>query len=269
LEDADLTSAHATWADFSGANLTRTKLHNAELHHIQLIDTQLHPNILDAGVTGTKVDWRTVARSLQMDGLLKFLVGTGMPNPVALALIASTRSIDKESLSAMLHSVFISYGRPDAAFAQRLSAALTRNGVQTWFFPADAVPGKRLHRHLQTQIYSHDRVILCASEASLQRDGVLHEIEEALEREQDEGGSEIVIPILLGPIFDTGRNAPPWWPADKEHVYVSLRKRVAADFRGAMQSEELWTEQLSRLLIALREIPVGPSAKITGETSGG
>jgi hypothetical protein len=152
----------------------------------------------------------------------------------------------------MLQSVFLSYGGPDHDFAERLRNELTENGVKTWFFPTDAEFGARLHRHIQAQVNSYDRMILCCSEESLQRPGVLHEIEEVLEREQDEGGAAIMIPIILCDLFELGREPPLWWPEGKEHIYLAIRRRVAADFRGTMEDENKWSKQLGRLIIVLQ-----------------
>lgn len=198
------------------------------------------------------MDWRSIARSLRVDGLQNFLVRTGMPEVLAIYTIESLRTIDEMDLFTMLQSVFLSYGGPDGVFAERLRNALTSNGVKTWFFPRDATPGARLHRHIQAQINEFERMILCCSVASLQRAGVLHEVEEVLEREQAEGGSEVMIPILLDPIFDSG-GTPPWWPAEKQHIYLAISRRVAADFRGAMDDANKWNEQLGRVLVALRK----------------
>ena len=255
LTQANLTHANLIEANLSSANLSEADFSRANLRGACLSDVTLPGSVRQAELLGAHVDWRTVALSLRLPDLQTILVRTGMPEVVAIYLIDSVRSIDEVDLFTMLQSVFLSYGSPDAEFAERLRNDLTRNGVKTWFFPKDAVPGARLQRHLQDQINSYDRLILCCSEASLQRTGVLHEVEEVLEREQDEGGAEILIPIMLDPIFDTGKTPPPWWPEGKEHIYLSLRRRVAADFRGVMDDPDRWSEQLGRVVAALRKRP--------------
>ena len=256
LSGANLTSANLTDADLTATVLTDANLGGADLTDATLVDVTLPASACDADrLLGAYVDWRTVARSLLATDLQSTLVRTGMPDVAALYLIDSLRTLDAMDLLTMLQSVFLSYGGPDEAFAVRLRETLTANGVKTWFYPRNAVPGRRHHRHLQAKIHAYDRMILCCSAASLQREGVLHEVEEVLEREQDEGGSEVMIPVLLQPIFDTGKTPPSWWPAGKEHIYLALRRRVGADFVGAMNDESKWNEQIGRLLEALRKRP--------------
>lgn len=256
LSGANLLGADLRYANLHRANLDGVKLLGADLRETTITNTKLPRSITAArSLSGAGMDWRTIALSLTLDGLQSTLARTGMPDVAALYLIESLRSIDEMDLFTMLQSVFLSYGGPDETFADRLRQTLTTNGVKTWYYPRDAVPGSRHHRHLQAQIHAYDRMVLCCSKASLQREGVLHEVEEALEREQDEGGSEVMIPVLLESIFDTGKPPPPWWPEGKEHVYLALRRRVGADFRGAMDDENKWNEQVARVLKALRKRP--------------
>src|SRR5215210_164894 len=96
-----------------------------------------------------------------------------------------------------LRSVFISYGGPDERFASRLNDALRRSGVQTFFFPSDATPGAKLHHVMRDGVNSYERVVLVCSERSLNRPGVLNEIEECLQREAREGGTAVLIPVVI------------------------------------------------------------------------
>ena len=95
------------------------------------------------------------------------------------------------------YSCFISYGGPDEVFAQTLYDSLTIKGVQAFFFPKHAVPGKRLHTVMREAVNQYDRVILICSKASLDRTGVLNELIETLQREAREGGKDYLIPIRL------------------------------------------------------------------------
>ncbi len=64
------------------------------------------------------------------------------------------------------------------------------------------------------------------------------EIKEVLEREQAEGGAAIMIPVMLSDLFSRGSSPPDWWPEGKEHIYMSISRRVAADFRGTMEDQD-------------------------------
>ena len=145
----------------------------------------------------------------------------------------------------MLQSTFISYGGPDTTFAHKLNEALLRNGVKTFFFAEDAVPGQKLHRLMREGVNSHDRVILVCSKASLDRPGVLNEITETLQREARDGGKEYLIPITLDDYVFNG-----WKPHDPG-VAQATRDRVVADFRGAETDSAKFDQGLARLIAAL------------------
>lgn len=144
------------------------------------------------------------------------------------------------------YSVFVSYGGPDEVFAERLSEALERSGVHTFLFARHAEPGKKLHRLMREGVNEYDRVVLVCSHSSLERPGVLNEIEETLQREAREGGESILIPVTLdGYVFED-------WAPRRRDISIAVRDRVVADFRGADFSEEKFAYAMSRLVNALR-----------------
>lgn len=97
----------------------------------------------------------------------------------------------------MFKTVFISYGGPDEAVAARINRYLRDEGIRTWFFPDNGEAGSKLHRVMSEGVSRHDRVLFLCSQSSLQRPGVLNELERVLEREAREGGSDILVPITL------------------------------------------------------------------------
>ncbi len=147
----------------------------------------------------------------------------------------------------MLQSTFISYGGPDTAFAQQLNDALLKNGVTTFFFAKDAIPGKKLHRLMRDGVNQHDRVILVCSKASLDRPGVLNEITETLQRESRDGGKEYLIPITLDDYVFSG------WKPEDPGVAHAIRDRVVADFRGADTDPTKFSDGVLRLIAALKK----------------
>ncbi len=267
LVRADLRSAKVRRAHFRGATFRHANLLGADLSEAVLEDADLSKVQLDAGantaatLSGATIDWITAASSLHLDCLQFLLERTGMPRIAAVYLIDSLKSIDATDLFTMLQSVFLSYGRPDQTFAERLRSDLQGNGVKTWYFPKDAIPGKRIHRHIEAELQRFDRMILCCSKASLIRPGVLHEVETIIEREREEKMSEVLIPVLIDDIFDSGRSAPDWWPEDMEDLYDAIRRRVSANFVGLMdpggeiQDRNRWNEEIGKLLLALRKRP--------------
>lgn len=147
-------------------------------------------------------------------------------------------------------SVFISYGRPDAAFARRLREALNRAGVKTYFFETDAMPGERIHREVYRALNAHDRVLLVCSQASLARSGVRNEIEETLVREAKDGGATYLLPITLDDFVFGG------WRATNPDLADRVLLRVIADFRGADKDDEKFRAALARIVQTLRFIVI-------------
>ena len=142
----------------------------------------------------------------------------------------------------MLQSIFISYGTPDASFARKLRDDLHRNGVRTFFFETDAIPGDRLHEVMRNGVNEHDRVVLICSSSSLMRKGVRNEIQETLAREARDGGASYLIPVTIDD-FIFGWSDP---------IALAIRDRVVADFRSVRTDEDAYSRGLRSLIVALR-----------------
>lgn len=149
-------------------------------------------------------------------------------------------------LSSSYLSAFISYGGPDESFAKHLYLELQRHGVPSFLFAENAPLGKKLHRVMREGIESHDRVLLLCSEASLNRPGVMNEIEETLAREAREGGGERLIPLALDDYIYSS------WHPTRQDLAIAVRNRVIGDFRGTREAPELLSTRTTRLLQALR-----------------
>jgi hypothetical protein len=90
-------------------------------------------------------------------------------------------------------------------------------------------------------VNEYDRVILICSEPSLQRNGVLNEIEQSLAREARTGGTNLLIPIALDDYLFNH-----WKPA-RDDLRRALMDRVVADF----SDREAYHDRLQRLLRVL------------------
>lgn len=145
-----------------------------------------------------------------------------------------------------LESTFISYGGPDEVFARKLNKALKRRGVKTFFFKDDALPGEKLHRVMRKGVNEHDRVILICSKSSLQRPGLLNELEETLAREARDGGRTYLLPIRLDDYV-----LAEWNPADS-NTSRAVRDRVVADFSKHEDPKE-FNEAVTKLVAALKQ----------------
>jgi hypothetical protein len=167
-------------------------------------------------------------------------------------MIDCGRAIDQLDLFSMMLRTFISYGGPDRAFAALLRDELHKNGVTTFFFEQDAPLGERLHRVMREGVNDFDRVILICSRSSLDRPGVLNEIEETLAREARDGGATYLIPITLDDYVFAG------WRPVRPDVAQAVRDRVVGDFHGADSDSAKMKRALEKLLRALRRNKVLP-----------
>jgi len=147
-------------------------------------------------------------------------------------------------------SAFISYGGPDESFATLLDERLADAGVDTFLFCKDAVPGRKLHTTMGDGVNAFDRVILICSENSLDRAGVLNEVEKVLERESREGGREIMIPISVDDHVYTSWSVP-----GRDYLRREILDRVVGDFKNSLENglpNENFSAAIDRLLTALR-----------------
>jgi TIR domain len=93
-------------------------------------------------------------------------------------------------------------------------------------------------------VHDYDRVLLICSRSSMARLGVVNELEQVLSREAREGGTELLMPVLLDDFVLTE------WAPERADLARQVRDRVAADFRKASIDSE-FSKQLDRVLLAL------------------
>ena len=244
LEGANLTEASLCETDLAAANCINVNLEGANLSGANLVGAQLKGARITLS-TFQRSQWTTedVLR-LSVNGIE--IVGLNLfPSAVKRHLL------DYDQISGdnarMLFSTFISYGGPDTDFAYRLNDVLLKQGVTTFFFAKDAIPGRKLHRLMRDGINEYDRVILVCSKASLDRPGVLNEITETLQREARDGGKEYLIPITLDDYVFSD------WSPEDPGVAQAVRDRVVADFRGVETDRAKFDAGLRRLLSALKK----------------
>ena len=246
FEESEFRGVEFRRTKFDGANFTGVLFADVNFVDVDLCAVLESADVRIAGA-GCTVDWRTVLRSLAHPRLPEFLVESGTPEVFATYIIDCARSISESDLFSLLRSTFISYGGPDEPFAVDLQRALRENGVSTFLFITDAIPGDRIHQIMRTEMQRRDRVVVICSEHSLNRPGVLYEIEETLAREAREGGSSLLIPISLDDyIFSR-------WRPERDDLAQCIRDRAIADFRGAQHDPEKFRRGVKRLLMALRK----------------
>lgn len=282
LQDAQLAGAYLAAANLTGANLQDARLNGARLNGAHLEGANLSganlegTNLTEANLTGANVQRVTlggthlasidlspfcealtslihqrpsnitpssVLLSVRAPRLKDFLAHAGVPEVFAEYMVDCALSM-KDDVFRILRSTFISYGYPDEAFARQLYEALHRNGVVTFFFPEHAKAGEQLHRVVRDGVNKLDRVMLVCSAASLDRKGLLAELEETLARERRDGGAAYLIPITIDDYVFDG------WKAD---VAQTVRDRVVADFRGADTDPAKFQSALIKLIEALKK----------------
>ena len=218
LSKANLSRAFLIFADFFGANLSEANLSEAVLSESRFIETNLSaanlssaylyrtyfydPNLTAANFFRVICNSTTFANcniynckglesvihngpsTVGIDTLMRsiatipkaFLRGAGVPDT----------TIDFFSFQAegpRYYTCFISYGSSDVEFADRLYKDLTDKGIRCWKYDESAVIGRGIWANIDRGISSYDKVIVICSKDSLNRTGVLNEIERALQKE--------------------------------------------------------------------------------------
>lgn len=259
LSDASLKASNFIGTNLRSAVLSSCKLENSKFKDILMGNTSLSNLDLDPIITGTVkhqspsfVDHLSVSKTVShspihpldhnpLPQLRSFLVASGVPTVVAMYSIDASRTLQPDQMVQLMRSTFISYGRPDQKFAERLNTDLLKNGVTTFFFPMNAQFGEKLHSTMR-RVDQYDRIILICSKRSLDRNGVQYELEKTIDREARDGGQSYLIPIALDDfIFDD-------WKPEKQWLRDEILNRVVADFRD----RDRYEVQFARLLQALK-----------------
>ena len=95
-------------------------------------------------------------------------------------------------------------------------------------------------------VNQYERVLLICSEKSLDRNGVLNELQETIDREAVEGASSRLIPVALDDkVFSD-------WAPGRPQLERAVKSRVIADFRGVWEDEALFEKAIDRLIAAIQ-----------------
>ena len=201
------------------------------LHHPE---QQLIAITIDSG-TSIRV-WRYERREASRPRIVRAVDAPHRPAAPGAA------EIQDASVAQARHSTFISFGSPDEEFARRLKNGLERHGVRTFFFPDHAMPGERLH-DMMRRVNNYGRVILICSKDSLDRKGVLNELDQTLAREAREGGESLLVPITIDDYVFDGWSPPHAGRAQE------IKDRFIADFRDPDSFEKCVTRLVDALAV--------------------
>jgi len=247
---ADLTAASFGNAALTEANFLNTKLRGARLGATYLTDLDVAafcdaPNVKH--FSPSFIDSRTVMKSYMHPKLKLFLIDCGVPQIFAEYMIDCARALGEPLMKSLMQSTFISYGGPDETFARKVYGALRAHNVVTFFFPEAARVGERINNEVFRRIQEHDRVLLVCSRESLNRDGVINEIQETLDREARHGGATYLLPVMLDDYVLTG------WSETHPRLAERIGRPVIADFRKAKGGKGAFESAMSRVIDALKK----------------
>jgi uncharacterized protein YjbI with pentapeptide repeats len=140
-------------ADFTGSHIFASSFFN--------VDLSVAKNLNSASYHGdSRIDYQTIKLSQSVPTPLLAACG------VAHFHIPFIDAISKNS--AKHPSCFISYSVKDDKFIERFRNQLANNGVRSWFAPRDLPFGASTRDVIESQIRSHDRLIVVLSKSSLQ-----------------------------------------------------------------------------------------------------
>lgn len=138
------------------------------------------------------------------------------------------------------YSVFVGYGQPDLAFAEKLVKDLTAKGVSCWLYSLDATIGKRIWVEITRKRREAEKMIVICSAKALIQDGVLKEIEDQIDEDPDK-----IVPISLDNLWkEEGFRIV----RGKTDLKPFLMERTYADFSDPSKYED----SLNRLLKGLK-----------------
>ena len=207
LSEADLKRANLSGADLRGANLSRASLEGVNFFAAHFRETNFEEafclgtifadvnlneatnldTVFHLGPSPISIDTLYISEGKIPDA---FLRDCGVPDQ----MIEYAKSLTANPIE--YYSCFISYSRKDEEFAKRLWEGLQAKNVRCWFAPHDMKIGDKIRPTIDDSIRIHDKLLLILSEHSVQSDWVEHEVEHALDLE-NEKKQNVLFPVRV------------------------------------------------------------------------
>jgi len=250
LSSSDLSYVDLSYADLNQANLTGSILYSAKFKRTRMINTNFNDVRLE-DTTFDDIDLSQVIglintihegpSTIGIDTIYRskgnippqFLRDAGVPEE----FIKKIPSLIKVG-SVKLDSCFISFGKEDRKFCEKLLADLKDRGVRTWMYHEDARIGRENMAEIDRAIRNYDKVVLICSETSLDRPHVIEEIERACQREVRDK-KDILFPVTVDN-YVHGR-----WD---HHRQADVCKKVIGDFIGWEDDPAKYEASLNKLI---------------------
>ncbi len=251
LTGSDLTVASFSFSNLTGANLTAalcasTCFADCDLSRVQGLETVQHDMPSTIGVDTLVLTLKGAGGQFTA-AQRTFFENAGVPRTLLdyLPDLLETEPIQ-------FFSCFISYGGEDGEFAQRLYDDLRSRDIRCWKYDVDAIVGREVWGNISRAIVLHEKMIVICSQSSLERPGVLGEIERALQKEeqlkrqQAEKGNadmdtDVLVPVRLDDYVLDAWDYPRAADVKKKHI---------GDFRE-WQDATKYEEAFEQLLRAL------------------
>jgi uncharacterized protein YjbI with pentapeptide repeats len=276
LNGADMTGANLCGVDFTGANLCDanlreanlclTSFRGAELNMANLSESEtFHTSFMNVDLGNVKgldtINYRgpseiSVSTLFRSRGKLSdtFLRGCGVPEN----MIDYVRSLSRKPFDYL--SCIISHSTRDKKFVDRLHADLQKHGIRCWFCPDTMKINRYLEQHIDRANQCCEKVLLIVSETSMKGDWMKNTVVKAIQREFKEG-QRLLFPIALvrQSIIED------WDFVDHEsgrNLGRELRKYLIPSFFGWEHNNDLYIEELNRLIAILKSADNGGSCQI-------
>ena len=278
LQGADLSAAILSEANFIDAELQETDLAGAELLGINFA----HANLDHANFERVRCGWSSwndvdLSRTTGLETMVHLGPGsvsldtlerseTRIPTEFLLGNGVGQDWIERyetqEDPSAAQESFFIVYSEEEEPFAGRLHNTLQKHGVRCWLDPRSGAEDNGLTGHVAARGFRvWDRVLLCATRASLSADWMDPLIESVKQREEaikQHTGKSVTLmwPLNLDGFLFSGS----WTHSQANEV----AGRTLADFTGWRRNKTKFLSELKTLIDRLKEEPGGRAARRPG-----
>lgn len=248
----------------SGADLTNATFGSTRLFRVDLSTTRgLHTikhfesSYIDISTLLLTASATSSSRAYEVCTFLKAAGVTQEQVSMFMGWIGRNLREIIEIVNPAFSSCFISYSHKDKSFIDLLYDELIARGISCWLDEKQLVPGERIHDAVYRAILSHEKLILCCSQSSLNSSWVDDEIAAVIEKERKEM-RDILIPLIIDDyLFEQWSSG--WGPR--------IRQRLTADFRDWPTNKAKFQEQLEKVLKALQLEKTSPPSAPPAPTS--